>query len=77
MVLEELDVIENTVGLLQFLQVDQTSHTNPRHEPIFSMVVRQELYNHIKERTCIKQLTAKRLQHAQLSKSGRHQKCQG
>ena len=43
MVVEEVDVVEHDVRLPQLVQVDQTAHSDPRHEPVLAVVVRHEL----------------------------------
>jgi len=43
---EEVDVVEHDVGLAQLVQVDQTAHSDPRHEAVLAVVVRHELKQH-------------------------------
>ena len=41
--MEEVNVIEHHVSLSDLLQVEQATHTNPCHEAVFTMELRDEL----------------------------------
>ena len=41
--LEQMDVIEHHMGLADLLQVDETTHTYPRHEPVLPLILRDAL----------------------------------
>ncbi len=65
--LEEVDVVEHGVRLLDLLHVDEASHSDPRQEAVFSVVIGHELRR--------RELCEDDSEHGSLPASRRRQSC--